>query len=415
MRILLFEDHTWRRMLPLTALRSVNELRCGILPLWKKATLRLNGDVHGISCRPEVAAAWTIDPPDLPVNVGQNEETLWLNVRVLWDGELLEEARRLDRGGRIVDGDGSILAAVATLAGDEEDLPGRIEEATEPSREVEWPQVSTWYDLLAHNAAEIERDALLLGLPASASPPAGITVVGDGWVWVSEGATLGPNTVLDTRKGPIVVEEGVEVLPGSYLEGPCFVGHGSTVRVGAALYSGCSIGPNCKVGGELDHVLLLGYANKQHEGYLGNAILAPWVNIGAGTHNSDLKNTYGPVQTYVDGESVNTGMRFLGCCLGEHTKTSIGTVLNTGSVVGVGCNLFGSGFHPTRVEDFVWGQPGNYKEHRLENMIETARIVMDRRGVSWTEEYEQLVRAWHESSAPRRAEFLSRRMHRRSG
>jgi UDP-N-acetylglucosamine diphosphorylase/glucosamine-1-phosphate N-acetyltransferase len=212
-----------------------------------------------------------------------------------------------------------------------------------------------------------------------------------------------------------VVEAGVEVLPGSYLEGPCFVGRGSTIRAGAALYSGCSIGPNCKVGGELNNVLLLSHANKQHEGYLGNAVLAPWVNIGAGTHNSDLKNTYDPVQTYVDGESVSTEMRFLGCCLGEHTKTSIGTMLNTGSVVGVGCNLFGSGFHPARVADFIWGQPGNYKEHRLESMIETARIVMDRRGVLWTAEYEQLVRDWHQSTAPRRAEFLSRRMHKRSG
>ena len=415
MRTVLFEDRSWTRFLPLTALAPIQALRCGILPLWQRTALRLSGGLDALVARPGPAAAWQLGRADIPLNPDWREPALWLNARVLWDDASLAEAVALSPGQRIVSSAGDLLAAAADLPtawGEAGEGPsGVLEASTEAVATAGWPVLTAWYHLLTHSADEIARDLVLLGLKDSGRLPDGVEVMGEKGVYLAAGCRLAPATIMDARHGPVILDEGVEVLPHSYLQGPCYVGPGSLVRAGTRLYEGCDIGPRCKVGGELERVLMQGYANKQHEGYLGNAVIAPWVNLGAGTNNSDLKNTYGPITTTVDGERVNTGLTFLGCCLGEHVKTSIGTILNTGTVAGVGCNLFGAGFHPVSVPDFVWGKPGRYREYIIEKVVETAATVMARREISMSREYEDLLREWFTTTSQVREEFLSRRMH----
>ncbi len=412
MRIILYEDRLWRRFLPLTALRSIHELRCGILPLWEKSVLRLGGLVEALACRPGVAEAWILDRPDLPLNPPGAAESLWLNARVIWNQERLDMALELAEGQALTDEAGNVLAVSATLDAADPDLADRIAERVVETTPVDWPQLRAWFDLLRISPEEILRDARTLNLFETHTPLEMVYLMGDGDAWLGDGVTIGPNVTLDTREGPVVVDDGATLLPGAYLQGPCYIGKGTLVRANTTLYEGCSIGKRCKVGGELHNVLMLGHANKQHEGYLGNAVIASWVNLGAGTSNSDLKNTYGTVTTAVDGEPVVTGLMFLGCCLGDHTKTSIGTILNTGTVTGVSCNLFGAGFHPVAIPDFVWGQPGGYKDYRVENAVATARTVMGRRHVEMSPAYENLLRSWFEATDKTRQDFLGRRMHR---
>lgn len=408
MRIILFEDAHWRRLLPLTALKSTLALRCGVLPLWERADRALEGMLDGLACRPEAAAAWLTDRPSRPLNPGGSEPTLWLNARVIWTPERLDQARHLEPGRALVGPRGEPLAAMAELDAGAPDLGRRIEEATETMGEADWPVLSSWYDLLAHNPAAITEDVRLLGLETTQQGPEGVHVLGDHGLWMGEGAVLMPGCVLDTREGPVLLDAGSEVMSGAFLQGPCYVGPASLVRVGATLYEGCSLGRRCKVGGELEGVLMQGFANKQHGGYLGNAVVGEWVNLGADTSNSDLKNTYGPVTTTVDGEQEDTGMVHLGCCLGDHTKTGINSMLNTGTVTGIACNLYGPGFPPTWIPDFIWGQPGRYTLHMLDRAVETAGIVMGRRDVEMNEAYEALMRGWYEITAADRASFLAR-------
>jgi UDP-N-acetylglucosamine diphosphorylase / glucose-1-phosphate thymidylyltransferase / UDP-N-acetylgalactosamine diphosphorylase / glucosamine-1-phosphate N-acetyltransferase / galactosamine-1-phosphate N-acetyltransferase len=412
MRTILYEDDLWRRFLPLSALRSLHQVRCGILPLWEKHLLRLQGGVDALSCRPQLAPIWISDRPSLPINPSGLAPTRWLSTRVFWDHDRLEAVTALKLGEALADEQGVLLGAVADLDAAEPDLPDRLKESVRIIRIVDFPQLRTWYDLLDACPDEIVRDAELLQLGPSSTPVKMVQVMGEPKVWLGDGVTVGPAVCLDTREGPVIVDDGATLMPGVFIEGPCYVGKGSLVRAHAALLEGCSIGKRCKVGGELSAVLMQGYANKQHEGYLGHAVVGAWVNLGASTSNSDLKNTYGTIITTVDGEPINTGRTFLGCCLGDHVKTGINSMLNTGTVVGVAGNLFGTGFHPQSIPDFIWGQPGNYKEYLLDRVVATARTVMGRRHVEMSPAYEALLRGWFEETRPRRERFLSRRTHR---
>jgi UDP-N-acetylglucosamine diphosphorylase/glucosamine-1-phosphate N-acetyltransferase len=412
MRIILFEDDRWRNFLPLTTLRSIHELRCGILPLWEKSVLRLSGYIEALACRSAVAEAWIVDRPDVPVNPAGREPTLWLNARVLWNQECLEAALQLTEGEAALDDSGAVLAGSSVLDASDPDLPDRLREGIRHSTVVDWPQLRAWFDLLRIGAEEIGRDARLFGLQESHTPLEMVAIMGEPNAWMGDGVTVGPHVTFDTREGPVIVDDGATLLPGVFLQGPCYIGKGTLVRANTTVYEGCSIGKRCKIGGELHNVLMLANANKQHEGYLGHAVVSSWVNLGASTNNSDLKNTYSTVETRVDNERVNTGRMFLGCCLGDHTKTAIATTLNTGTVTGIACNLFGAGFHPVYVPDFIWGTPGSYKEYLVEPAVATARTVLGRRRVEMTPAYERLLREAFTASSGARAEFLGRRLNR---
>jgi len=184
----------------------------------------------------------------------------------------------------------------------------------------------------------------------------------------------------------------VTVMPNSYLEGPLYIGDYSLVKASAKIYHGTSIGPHCKVGGEVENSIIHSYSNKQHEGFLGHAYLGSWINIGADTNNSDLKNTYGSVKVVVNGKTVDTGMQFVGLTMGDHSKTGINMMFDTGTVVGISSNLYGAGLPPKFVPSFSWGSPGSLSVFELEKSLEIARRMMARRDVRMTPAYETMMR-----------------------
>ena len=247
-----------------------------------------------------------------------------------------------------------------------EDLPGWL---------LEWP-----WELVNRNADALIRD--LLGRTGEAGPAAephlaGVFRVGDGPVSLGQRAEVGPGVVRDTRGGPIRLEQGVLVEGPGRLVGPLHLGPGSQVFGGHL--SRLSAGPVCKLRGEIDTAVLTGFVNKAHDGYLGHALTGRWVNLGALTTNSDLKNDYGPVRVESPGGTVDTGLKKAGAFLGDHVKTGIGTVLNTGSVVGVGSNVFGGGMPPKALPPFSWAGGGQVVPFRWEKFLQVARVVTARR------------------------------------
>jgi UDP-N-acetylglucosamine diphosphorylase / glucose-1-phosphate thymidylyltransferase / UDP-N-acetylgalactosamine diphosphorylase / glucosamine-1-phosphate N-acetyltransferase / galactosamine-1-phosphate N-acetyltransferase len=236
------------------------------------------------------------------------------------------------------------------------------------------------WQLISENPEQIARDiAKRFPDPAPPSLPAGVHRLGDGAVVLGEGVQIEPGVVLDTRGGPIWLDADVQVRAFTRLAGPAYVGPGSSILGGPV--ETVSIGPVCKVRGELAESICLGYSNKQHDGHMGHAYLGRWVNLGAETTNSDLKNNYGTIRIWTPDGDTDTGVIKLGCLLGDHVKTGIGLLFNTGTVVGAGSNLFGAAMPPKFVPPFSWGSGSELTEYRVDKFLEVAERALGRRGV----------------------------------
>ncbi|PYO94620.1 MAG: hypothetical protein DMD62_05100 [Gemmatimonadetes bacterium] len=314
------------------------------------------------------------------------------------------EARRAVQGPAVI---GSSTFAPRGLASQLPDAPARL---IHDGITVGWavPAGQTWtgpvgnaqavnvegvllrgvHDLVSALDQLLREDAIRL-LGDSDAVPKGSIVVGDSaWVSVRE-AMIEPGVIFDTRNGPVVLESGVEVRSGTRLEGPLWVG-ANTRLVGGPIRNS-AVGPWCVVRGELSTTTMLGYANKSHDGFVGHSVLGRWVNLGAGTITSNLKSTYGPVRLHVNGADLETGHQFLGSLIGDHAKTAIGTLLDTGSVVGAGANVFDGLRPPKYVPPFAWGGAGSERMTQ-QKFLEIVERVLPRRNVEVTDPMRSYLR-----------------------
>ncbi|MBK8550094.1 MAG: hypothetical protein IPL53_03170 [Ignavibacteria bacterium] len=216
-------------------------------------------------------------------------------------------------------------------------------------------------------------------------------------IHISKNVNVLPEVVLDASAGKIIIEENTTIEPFTYIKGPVYIGKNCLIKSGSKVYGPCVIGENSKVAGEIAESVFHSYVNKQHDGFVGHSYICPFVNLGADTVTSDLKNNYSKISTIMKGEAVDTGMQFLGSIIGDHSKTSINTMLNTGTLIGIFANIFGGGFPSKEIESFTWNEAGKKPEkYDIEKAIETAKIVMDRRGIKVSDAYEKLVRSYGE-------------------
>lgn len=220
----------------------------------------------------------------------------------------------------------------------------------------------------------------------------GVHIVDPDRVVMGARAVVRAGAVLDASGGPIVIADHATIMPNATIIGPAFVGAGSLVRAGAKILEGTSIGPVCKVGGEVEETLFAAYSNKQHDGFIGNSYIGEWVNLGAATNNSDLKNNYSPVRMWCAGSMRETGRQFLGLVVGDHSKSGINTLFNTGTVVGFNCNVFSSELPSKFVPSFSWGHGEEMVRYEIEKGMQTALAVMERRKVKFTPAHQRLFR-----------------------
>jgi UDP-N-acetylglucosamine diphosphorylase/glucosamine-1-phosphate N-acetyltransferase len=219
------------------------------------------------------------------------------------------------------------------------------------------------------------------------------TVIGNtSEVFIEEGAII-EAAILNTKSGPIYVGKDSEIMEGSVVRGPFALCEHSALKLGTKVYGPTTIGPYSKVGGEINNSVIFGFSNKAHDGFLGNSVIGEWCNLGADSNNSNLKNNYGNVKlfSYVEERPVDTGLQFCGLIMGDHSKCGINTMFNTGTVAGVGANIFGGGFPPTHIPDFSWGGAEGMEEYRFDKMLETAQRVYARRGLKISEDEKKIL------------------------
>ena len=250
------------------------------------------------------------------------------------------------------------------------------------------------WELLSVNAAAISNDIDLIKESISYQKiPKDVIVIGPkDSIYLEEGAILSSCT-LNSKEGPIYISKGAEVMEGALIRGPFALCENAVVKMGAKIYGASTIGPFCKVGGELSNVIFQSYSNKGHDGFLGNSYIGEWCNLGADTNVSNLKNNYDSVSSYCyeKKEEVNTGLQFLGLFMGDHSKTGINSMFNTGAVVGVSCNLYGAGFFPKHTLSFSWGEPNALEPFRIEKSLEYANKMMERRSEKLSAEEENIL------------------------
>ncbi|MEY4861479.1 MAG: hypothetical protein RL059_1178 [Bacteroidota bacterium] len=250
------------------------------------------------------------------------------------------------------------------------------------------------WELLSVNAAAISNDIdLIKESIAYQKIPKDVIVIGPkDSIYLEEGAILSSCT-LNTNEGPIYISKGAEVMEGALIRGPFALCENAVVKMGAKIYGASTIGPFCKVGGELSNVIFQSYSNKGHDGFLGNSYIGEWCNLGADTNVSNLKNNYDSVSSYCyeKKEEVDTGLQFLGLFMGDHSKTGINSMFNTGAVVGVSCNLYGAGFFPKHTLSFSWGEPNALEPFRIEKSLEYANKMMERRSEKLSAEEENIL------------------------
>ena len=254
--------------------------------------------------------------------------------------------------------------------------------------------INNRWELLSANAAAISNDIALIKESISYQKiPKDVIVIGPkDSIYLEEGAILSACT-LNSKEGPIYISKGAEVMEGALIRGPFALCENAVVKMGAKIYGASTIGPFCKVGGELSNVIFQSYSNKGHDGFLGNSYIGEWCNLGADTNVSNLKNNYDSVSSYCyeKKEEVNTGLQFLGLFMGDHSKTGINSMFNTGAVVGVSCNLYGAGFFPKHTLSFSWGEPNALEPFRIEKSLEYANKMMERRSEKLSAEEENIL------------------------
>lgn len=401
-RFFLFDDPVARAWHPFALTRPVGEL------LFGTETLRARCErVFGIPCEGHLAgdALRGFEEPGAPPCLAAAEPADDGHRLVLSSRFVAEEPPAAWPKGPAVLSAGA--AVVGVRVPHDTAIPPGFATARFPES---WPRVavggrllaSTW-ELMAANRERLHKDG---GRFPETALPAGAHRVGDGVISVAPDAVVEAGVVLDTTAGSVRVEAGARVRAPCRLCGPAWVGPGSTILGGEL--AGVSIGPGCRVRGEVESSLVLGHANKAHDGFLGHSIVGRWVNLGAMTSNSDLKNTYGPIRAQVGGKTVETGLTKAGCLLGDHVRTGIGTLLDTGTVVGAGSNLFGGRMPRKSVPPFSWGSGGGPGEYDIERFLETAAVVMRRRGETLTPGMRELYRrAFHDSAGLRARAALS--------
>lgn len=426
MHLCLFEDNRVDRLRPLTETRPAYDLRLALRTIAETIHDAFTPDGLLLHTRPLLRAGTAREHEATAVNtLPENADVLFVNGRFVADSEPLVERIRAqtetDSARGFVQGD-TLLAAWVPDAADR--LPADVLEppalspapfdlpltSVETATLVErpWDLLGTLRDTLRRDVAARTTVPPAGALPTRHHAKAHESVIATapGRIHLGTGATLHPGAVLNATDGPIVIDDGATVFERAVLKGPCYVGPRSEVKVGADI-EGSAFGYYCKVGGEVHDTVIHSLSNKAHPGFLGHSYLGRWCNLGADTNNSNLKNDYGEVSAYAPAEDafVNTGRQFAGLFMGDHSKCSINTMFNTGTVVGTCCNLFGADFPPRYVPPFSWGGASRgFTTYRIDKALQVAETVMGRRDTDLTDADAALLRGLFERTADERAQ-----------
>lgn len=393
MHLCVFEDDLAEHFIPLVHTRAIYDLRLGIRTLLEAIREAFGNPGTILHARGYVAAAtayennllvnktpsgigvlyvngrWIVEEGDVLDRVRQSIDTP--EPRVFTSGEVVVAAWVPDASSRYIDADAVTLERFEGLPTEEVDGLRMVKRMWDLGREL---------DAALHRDYRVRTEGLYIYERPGVEITEGAHLVNAEQIYVGPGAVISAGAVVTAEEGPVYIGEGATIEPGAVIKGPAYIGPKCEVMTGADVER-CSFGYWSKVGGQVQGTIIHSLSNKAHSGYLGDAYIGRWCNLGADTNNSNLRNDYGEVKMYdcVARDFVPTGRQFLGLIMADHSKSGINTMFNTGAVVGVCCNLFGAGFMPRCVPSFSWGGPEGFSEFRLDKALRVADAVMRRR------------------------------------
>ncbi|MDP3583263.1 MAG: GlmU family protein [Ignavibacteria bacterium] len=401
--ICVFEDEKFENLLPIVFLHPVYDLLCGILTLREKVMHNFPSYKLILHTRKILHNAVQERNPKLNVNNFSDEDILFINGRLLIDKAIAKEIKKLETN-EILKSNNDIVAANVSNNSLQSIFRDNSEFLHFENVEFFEKQITAKlfvypWELVNENGNQIRADySLLVREEIILKKFPLVEYTNKKEIFMAKDAKIDPFVHLDASQGPIYISKNAHVMSHSLIQGPAFIGEDSVVKAHAAIYHDTSVGEVCKVGGEIEASIIHSYSNKQHEGFLGHAYLGSWVNLGASTNNSDLKNNYSSVSVLIKGKNVDTHSQFVGLIMGDHSKTAINTMFNTGTIAGVSCNIFGAGFPARYIPSFSWGGTDFLRNYDIEKCIEVARIVYSRRKLQLTQAEEELLRAVYEAT-----------------
>ena len=378
MNYILFDGTVRNQLLPFTYTRPVADIRVGILTIRDKWEHYLGSTTSTVT-EEYLSEKWPM--VEFPENI-------MINASYLPTADLVTIIKGMSENQALFDGEEVIAFYTKEDQEVDFDTYDCIEYTFQDIFRIEY----TW-DIFSKNGRAIQEDFELLTEGRSSQPiPDAVHCVNRDQIFIEEGAKIEIG-ILNATNGPIYLGKNSEVMEGAIIRGPFGLGEHSQVKMGAKIYGPTSTGPNCKIGGEVNNSVFFGYSSKGHDGFLGNSVLGEWCNLGADTNNSNLKNNYAPVKLwdYETGRFANTGLQFCGLMMGDHSKCGINTMFNTGTMVGVATNIFGSGFPRNFIPSFQWGGANGFVTHLPKKAYETARIAMARRDLELSEQDEAIL------------------------
>jgi len=385
MNIILFDGNLRQHLLPFTYTRPLAEMRLGIL------TIREKWEKHF-----ETKASFYV-----PNYLAKKYKLKIEADNLLINGALCPNMRLLSKIVELKKGEGLYKANVLLAARLDGEDAVEYETAVKVQKQFESDVnlIDKMWKIFLHNEDELARDfELITAGRSSAQLSSTNTIIGD-QLFVEDGVEV-EGAIINAATGPVYLGKNSKILEGCVIRNGLSLGEGSVLKMGAKIYGATTIGPDCKVGGEVQNSVLFGHSNKGHDGYLGNSVLGEWCNLGADTNTSNLKNNYDQVKlwSYVRGGFERTGEQFCGLMMGDHSKSGINTMFNTGTVVGVSANIFGAGFPRNFIPSFSWGGPQGFSEYTIKKALETAKIVMARRNIELDEVEQNILNHVYEES-----------------
>lgn len=378
--LILFDDQGRRDLLPLSYTRPTAALRVGILTIREKWEKHLSAE----------ASYETLDYLSTKYPSEYSKENLFVNGRALPSDDLIQEISKLDLGQGLKSGE------VIIAARGENKSEVEFSESSSKIDFIKRPQ-----DLFSLNAQELEKDFELITKDRVSEPiHKSNQVINPENIFIEAGAKVNC-AILNASKGPIYIGKDAEVMEGVIIRGGLAMCNNSVLKLGAKIYGATTLGPYCKVGGEVNNVVFTGYSNKGHDGFMGNSVLGEWCNIGADTNTSNLKNNYAEVKlwNYASDRFQPTGLQFCGLVMGDHSKCGINTMFNTGTVIGVSANVYGGGFPRNFIPSFSWGGSAGFTTFKFSKVKEVAEKVMQRRKKEFDSIEEEILKNVFEQSA----------------
>lgn len=403
MQLCIFEDINYYDLEPLVFSRPVYDLICGINSLKEKILRNYDKVNYSLHCRPYLRDVVKKQNPGILINEILDNECLFINGRIIAPNNLSEILPLTSFEDRVFVNGETVVAAY--LSG--KNLENKVKHFQDLFSVTDFEGLSVKivdiscanfiWDLTNHNGKQILEDYKYLKQISTKQNfvnklDSNIHLVNKEQIFIGEDVTIKPGVVLDASSGPIVIDDQAFIYPNAVIEGPVYVGESARIKSGATIYENVSIGKACKVGGEIEDSVFMPFSNKQHSGFIGHAYIGSWVNLGADTNCSDLKNNYSKIKVTLSGKEVDSGLQFVGVLIGDHSKSAINTMFNTGTVIGFSCNIFGVGFPKKYIPSFSWGGIESPTSYDVNKAIETARIMMSRRKITFDKDDEILFK-----------------------